>query len=76
MKYILCVTVALCLAVPFLTQSTVYCPAPNLIDLTSDALISRYERHGNKVEFYKTVYYDTGLVVRHRTDGTWEHHYE
>jgi len=76
MKYILCVTAALCLAVPFLSRSTVYCPEPNLIDLTRDALIARYVGHGNKVEFYKTVYYDTGLVVRHRADGTWEHHYE
>ena len=76
MKYILCLITATCMAVPFLTCSTVLAPEPNLIDLTRDALIARYVGHGNEVEFYKTVYYDTGLVVRHRTDGTWEHHYE
>jgi hypothetical protein len=78
MKYILLVTAALCLAVPFVTRSTVFAPEPNLIDLTDGALISKVQYHGGDPapEFRKTVWYDNGLVIRHRKDNTWEYSYE
>lgn len=75
MKYILALTAALCLTVPFITCSHVLAPEPNLIDLTDGALIKRLSRNDSP-EFYKTVWYDNGLVVQHRRDGTFAYHYE
>jgi hypothetical protein len=74
MKYILAFTAAACLAVPFITCSAVLAPEPNLIDLADGALISRVRYDSS--EFYKTIWYDNGLVVQHRKDGTFAYHYE
>ena len=78
MKYILALTAAVCLVVPFVTSSTVFAPEPNLMDLTERTLIKRMMRHGGDPapEFCKTVWYDNGLVIQHRKDGTFEYHYE
>ena len=75
MKYILCLIAAACLAVPFLTCNVVQAPEPNLIDLTDGALIKRLHRHDSE-GFYKTVWYDNGLVVHHSKDGTFVYNYE